>query len=1064
MPQDYPLIRTKTIVPRLRDSLVPRQRLVDLLHSNIHNKLVLISAGAGYGKTSLLNQYAHDAGIPVCWYSLDENDNSLGTFSRYLVRSIQEQFPAFGQSVLTYLQDVGALADVEPLVGLFLQEIESHANQFFALLLDDYHQVIQSEPVNALLDGLLRYLPDQCHIVLASRGVPRRLTLSRLAARQEIAGFGASELCFNSEEIRMLLANMGHLDLDEKEIEAIAQRTEGWVTGIILTAQTSLTDSVRDILHIVGSNEGVFDYLAEEILSQQTHEVQEFLLATSLFQQMTPSLCNALLDIDQSSQILRYLVEENLFTVSLDAGSKWYEYHQLFREFLRTRLEREDPELFRALCLKQAQLVSTQGDWAQAISSYLTVQAYEQAAEALEIVVQEGFVSGDYAQLDIWFDQFTDQLLNKHPRLLLFRSRVATERGNATEAERIAQQAYAAACDLHDDASAARSLVQLAVLRRFQGKPAEAISFSEKALALVDPQDLITAEQAHRDIGISLCMQGDMAGGVEELEKALEIAISIPNETEVALISADIGSAEIIRGHLEKARRHYHQSLLYWRRTGNDARLAHTLQSLGLIHHYMGQYAEAENRFEESLNKAKSVSDLRIQAYALTSLGDMYRDMRRYDQASTEYELAYACANEGALTPMISYAMCMRGDTLRLKGELDLAHQVLLEAQDQLSPEEMPFEQGICDLAMGAYFLETSNLQKAEDHLRHALELLQASNSTRDVARTHLYLANLAYKRGQREELDAQISNAVSYVQALGTSQFIVAESVSMIDMLYACSHERQGRFDFAEIFNAIDTLIHKPALDINSILYQISLLSLDNNRILKDNALVTDWESEIAKLMVFLFAENPTGLRRDRVIDLLWPEATPARGNSLFHSTLYRLRSSLGKDFIIHSKGLYLLNPDISCYYDTRRLQECFAQGRNSGDMAHIARQEALNIYHTPFLDPFDLEWCTQKRDQLHAQMLELVISEALYQLHTGDMDTSESLFIRARGLEPFDERAYRGVMWCRASRNDRAGALREYKECEVILAKELDVEPSLETLELYDAITNGVPLPPLE
>ena len=161
----------------------------------------------------------------------------------------------------------------------------------------------------------------------------------------------------------MLLANMGHLDLDEKEIEAIAQRTEGWVTGIILTAQTSLTDSVRDILHIVGSNEGVFDYLAEEILSQQTHEVQEFLLATSLFQQMTPSLCNALLDIDQSSQILRYLVEENLFTVSLDAGSKWYEYHQLFREFLRTRLEREDPELFRALCLKQAQLVSTQGDW-----------------------------------------------------------------------------------------------------------------------------------------------------------------------------------------------------------------------------------------------------------------------------------------------------------------------------------------------------------------------------------------------------------------------------------------------------------------------------------------------------------------------------------------------------------------------------------------------------------------------------------------------------------------------------------------------------------------------------
>jgi len=246
MSQDYPLIRTKTIVPRLRDSLVPRQRLVDLIHSNIHNKLVLISAGAGYGKTSLLNQYAHDAGIPVCWYSLDENDNSLVTFSRYLVRSIQEQFPSFGQSILTYLDETEAFADVEPLVGLFLQELDLYATQFFALLLDDYHQVIQSEPVNALLDGLLRYLPDQCHIVLASRGIPRRLTLSRLAARQEIAGFGTTELCFTSQEIRALFANMGQLDLSEEEIETIAQRTEGWVTGIILTAQTSLSSTVRD--------------------------------------------------------------------------------------------------------------------------------------------------------------------------------------------------------------------------------------------------------------------------------------------------------------------------------------------------------------------------------------------------------------------------------------------------------------------------------------------------------------------------------------------------------------------------------------------------------------------------------------------------------------------------------------------------------------------------------------------------------------------------------------------------------------------------------------------------
>ncbi len=364
MSGEFPLISNKIQVPPLASSLLRRERLVGFLHSNINHKLILVSAGAGYGKTSLLVDYAHDAELPICWYSLDAADNHVLTFVEYLVASIRRRFPHFGETVLRALRTFrGEAEDVEPFIRLLIDEIETQISGYFAIVLDDYHEVLESEPVNALVDGLLRYLPEHCHLIISSRAIPRRLTLTRLAAQEEIVGLGVRQLKFTREEIREVLAMRGITDLSPGQLDALAVRSEGWITAILLAAQTRWNETIEEIINLSGSLDNIFAYLAQEVLAQQPQSIQEFLLSTSVLEEMSAPLCDALLETNNSAQILRSLAEQGLFTFEVNSSAGWYQYHQLFRAFLLNKLETERPKAYRQLCLKEARIMVNQGRW-----------------------------------------------------------------------------------------------------------------------------------------------------------------------------------------------------------------------------------------------------------------------------------------------------------------------------------------------------------------------------------------------------------------------------------------------------------------------------------------------------------------------------------------------------------------------------------------------------------------------------------------------------------------------------------------------------------------------------
>jgi ATP/maltotriose-dependent transcriptional regulator MalT len=343
------IIVTKILVPRKRPGLFHRPRLVNVIHDQIQRKLILVSGAPGCGKTSLLTDFAQNTDLPVCWYALDETDRDTTILVAYLIAAIRQRFPDFGTRSEALLRGMrGAVPDTQSLVTVLVNEIYETIPEYFVLIIDDYHLVEGSQAIQLFFDLLLRYLPDNCHIILASRTVPE-LPLVRLAAYQEVAGLGTADLGFTGEEIQGLFQAQYNLYLPDETASTLARESEGWITGILLTAQTFWRGLLENLARVRGTPEQIFEYLAREVFSQQPAEIRRFLLDSSILRQINPWFCDELFGTRDSRDLIDWIEQRNLFLTRLEGQGPWYKYSRLFQEFLQARLRRERESDYRVL-------------------------------------------------------------------------------------------------------------------------------------------------------------------------------------------------------------------------------------------------------------------------------------------------------------------------------------------------------------------------------------------------------------------------------------------------------------------------------------------------------------------------------------------------------------------------------------------------------------------------------------------------------------------------------------------------------------------------------------------
>jgi LuxR family transcriptional regulator, maltose regulon positive regulatory protein len=333
------LLATKLYIPPPRPNIVRRPRLIARLNAGLDRKLTLLSAPAGFGKTTLLSDWIAGCGRQSAWLSLDSGDNDPARFLAYLVVALQTIEASIGAGMLGALRS-SQLPPLEPILTALLNDLTTLSDPFI-LVLDDYH-VLDAQPVDQALTFLLEHLPPQIHLVIATREDPH-LPLARLRAGGHLTELRAADLRFTASEAAAFLNQAMGLSLSAADVAALETCTEGWVAGLQLAAISlqGHPNPARFITEFTGSHRFVMDYLAEEVLRLQPEHIQAFLLRTSILDRLCGPLCDAVLLAPSGSgrATLEYLERANLFIVPLDHERRWYRYHHLFAELLQQRLE-----------------------------------------------------------------------------------------------------------------------------------------------------------------------------------------------------------------------------------------------------------------------------------------------------------------------------------------------------------------------------------------------------------------------------------------------------------------------------------------------------------------------------------------------------------------------------------------------------------------------------------------------------------------------------------------------------------------------------------------------------
>jgi len=413
------ILASKISIPPLHSSLVARQRLVDFLNQGLSSKrrLSLVSAPAGFGKTTLVIDWLRHTGCPVAWLSLEEADNDLPRFLAYLGAAFQQADEEVGAGLCSALQTPQLPAVEKMLTGL-LNEIASRPDPLI-LVLDDYHVLTEASILNGIR-YLLDHQPAQLQLVLTTREDPD-LPLARLRARDQLTEIRARDLRFSREETKLFFQKVMGLTLSEQDVAALDSRTEGWAVGLQLAglSMQKQSDLRTFIADFSGSHRHILDYLTSEVLQQQPESIRSFLMQTSIVDRLNGPLCDAVARRNDSSEVLAYLDAANLFVIPLDEEQCWYRYHHLFSDLLRNQLTRKQPELIPLLHRRASCWYAENGDIHDAIDHALKDIDLTRAAHLIEQYTLPKLYQGQIAKVLGWYARLPNDVLGVAPMLCI---------------------------------------------------------------------------------------------------------------------------------------------------------------------------------------------------------------------------------------------------------------------------------------------------------------------------------------------------------------------------------------------------------------------------------------------------------------------------------------------------------------------------------------------------------------------------------------------------------------------------------------------------------------------
>ena len=565
-----PLLLTKLSVPLARPSLVSRPRLSQRLREGLGCKLTLVSAPAGFGKTTLLSVWlAASSGDDRCavWLSLDAADNDQARFWRYFIAAVDRLRPGAGDAALMLLRSPQAPPIETVLTTLLngLTGLEADA----VLVLDDYH-LIESRAIHEALTFLIEHLPPRFHLVIATRADPP-LPLARLRARGELNELRAADLRFTPEEAATFLDEVMGLQLSAEDIAELETRTEGWIAGLQLAAlaMRERTDIPDFIAAFTGSNRFVVDYLAEEVLGRQPEALRTFLLETSVLDRMCGPLCDAVISGDNAQEILEHLEHANLFVIPLDDERHWYRYHHLFVDVLRQRLHQTQAHLAPELHRRASAWFEQQGLETEAIQHALAAADWERATRLLVHFAPPVAFGGQFDTMLAWLDALPNALVRSNPTLcvyhagtLMYTNKVEAAEARLRDAERGVQEGVS-----EDQARLIRGQVAAirAAIARIYGDLALCVALGHQALELLPEPERVPLRLrtvAALSVARAFLVSGDATRASESAVASVVAPLRASGNRYGALLSVtNLARLHVLQGRLQQAASTYQEAM-----------------------------------------------------------------------------------------------------------------------------------------------------------------------------------------------------------------------------------------------------------------------------------------------------------------------------------------------------------------------------------------------------------------------------------------------------------------------------------------------------------------------
>ena len=663
------MLETKFYLPRSRPGALPRTRLMDMLDRGMSAKLTLVSAPAGFGKTTLLAQWlqrraqlAH-GGPSVAWVSLDAGDSEPRLYWSYVVTALQTAAPQVGEQELVLLQ----AADPPPVQQLLITLLNDLAAlpTDVMLVLDDYH-VIESREVHEAMAFLLENAPPRLHLLITSRADPA-VPLARLRARGELVEVRATDLRFTPDEAASYLSDAMGLTLTAGEITKLEHRTEGWIAALQLAALSiqKREDVAAFVESFTGDDRYIVDYLVEEVLRHQPAHVQTFLSRTSVLDRLNGPLCDALTEQGGGKATLESLDRANLFIVPLDSNRRWYRYHHLFADVLRARLHDEDPELVRELHRRASGWHESHGERAEAIRHSLVAADFERAAELVEREVPVTRRQRRERALLRWLEALPHEVFRSRPVLSVAYAGTLLSTGTVDGVEQrlLDAERWLTTAKTTDPASAGASKKAAVDESELRQVPAW-VAIYRAALALIQGDPLATAAHARRALTF-----------LEDVDQFASAAAS-----------ALLGLASWGQGDLEAAHEAYARCSLLFRQTGHVSDVLACAITLAAIETTQGRLGQAMSTYEQALRLA--VQQQATQGAALRGTADMHVGMSEVHLERDDLRAARHCLQlsrelgEHNGLPQNRYRWRVAMAHVReAEGDLDAAAELLDEAE-----------------------------------------------------------------------------------------------------------------------------------------------------------------------------------------------------------------------------------------------------------------------------------------------------------------------------------------------------------------------------------------------